>query len=427
MRVAQPPQPYRGLQIQRARGVELFDKSRGRLLDLTSGFGVAALGYGCAPVAEAVRRRLLRFGHAIPTLVAYEGDDIASDLIVSRIGFPQGGALLTSSGSEAIEVARKLAFLVTGKPDIVTLSGGYHGQSLGTLPLTGQRALRAPFEDVLGRAALVLPMPDLCRSGMDAPSWGEEQCVGLLETWLDSADCGGSRVGAVLVEPMQNLAGYRLYERSLGAAISQACRKRGVLLIADEVFTGFARTGTWSLSRDVGYQPAIVCVGKALTGGVPGGACVASREHLRLLFPKGGAPLHAPTFCNSPVIAGAMEAAIKLIVREKLVQRACELHHRMVSRLAELSERHLVRQVRGRGAAVAIEFVDDVKRKRSGASVVLDVVRRLLERGILALNSGFPRGNVLLLCPPLIIPNQRLDDAMDRVCAAICAAAGTEP
>ena len=266
---------YSELEIVEAEGVELVDRSKGRLLDLTSGFGVAALGYSCAPVAEAVHHQMLTCSHAIPSLIGYSGEEEAAELIVSHTDIADGQALLTTSGAEAIEVARKVAYLATGKPDIVVLAGAYHGQSLGALPLTGHRALRGPLEGILGRPALVLPTPPYRTADDSGSEWGIDRCVELLELWVDSLDHGNCLIGSVLVEPMQNFAGYRFFGPAFGAAISAACHRRGIILIVDEIFTGFGRTGEWTLSAAAGYTPDILCVGKALTGGVPGGACVA--------------------------------------------------------------------------------------------------------------------------------------------------------
>lgn len=408
------PHPYSTLRVLRATGTKLYDVSGTEFLDLTSGFGVAALGYSNPQIVDAVSGRLKTIGHAIPSLIAFENDSVAGDEIAAVTGFRDAGVVLTTSGAEAIEVALKAAFLTTGRPGVVVMSGAFHGQSIGTLRANAHRSLAAPLAGIVPDRANVLPYPE--PDTLTSPSSPAiAQSLQLLESWLFSQEHGCQSIGSLLIEPMQNLAGYRTFDLSFTTRLMELCRRAGVLVIADEIFTGFGRCGEWTISKCIGLDPDIVCVGKALTGGVPGGACVADRRFLGSLFPKSGPPLHAPTFYNSPIVSAAIAATIRCIREDKLLERAKSIGKAIQSRLApHVGKVAGFRGVRGIGAAQALVF-EGVDGVGTASDLVLRVTEDLLRRGVLALNSGFPRGDVVTICPPLVITDDELSFALAAV------------
>lgn len=273
--------PLGDLEVSSAEGSYLISSDGRRILDLTCGFGVAALGYGNKTIADAIYRQMSTLSHAVPSIFRYVGEEDALEALCSRTGFQSG--LLTTSGSEAVEIAIKIALLKTRRPGVVVLNRGYHGQSIATSLFSGQRQIASAFDSLANVRVAVLPTPEpLSLLEEEAPESAEaSQCISFLEELLK-----GASVGAVVVEPMQNLGGYRRFSADFGGRVSQLCQEHGALLIVDEIFTGSGRTGHWLLSHSVGYRPDIVCVGKACTGGVPGGACLTASDLLGPLPPQ---------------------------------------------------------------------------------------------------------------------------------------------
>jgi len=408
------PHPYDSLSVHRASGALLYDVNGREILDLTSGFGVAALGYSHPGLLRAITKQLERVSHAIPSLVGFENESAGSDEIIAAIELDDGGVILTTSGAEAVEVALKAAFLATGRNGVIMMSGGYHGQSIGTLAVNAHRSLGTPLGALVGERAAVLPYPESV--ALDATESTEnEHPLRLLEQWLFSEEYGSRQFGAFLIEPMQNLAGYRTFDRTFAAKASELCRRAGVVVIADEIFTGFGRCGSWTISESVGLLPDIICVGKAMTGGIPGGACVAKKSLLRSLFPSQGLPLHAPTFYNSPIVNAAIAASIHIIRDDSLLDRAAIIGKAIQSRLASCAGKVPgFCGVRGMGAAQALVF-RDVEGLGSASDFVGRVTELLLGRGVLALNSGLPGGDVVSVCPPLVITDEHLNRGLSVI------------
>lgn len=412
------PHPYKTVCISHAAGATLYDTHKNAITDFSSGFGVAALGYSHPKLLHAVNKQMSRLSHAIPSIVSYEGDSAASDAIVEAMGLNDSVALLTTSGAEAIEVALKIAYLQTGNPDVIGISGGYHGQSLGALRVNAHRALGSPIKPIVGSQADFLPFP-IKRDAEQTNAVSSDVVLKQLEAMLFHTDSGHRKYGALVIEPMQNLAGYRLIDPDFGMQVCALCARAGVVVISDEIFTGFGRCGDWVVSKKFGITPDIFCVGKALTGGVPGGACVAKKSVMKLLFPDAGAPLHSPTFFNSPILNTSMLTSIEILREEGLLERSREIGETIQRRLSPLiSLVPQFKEVRGVGAAQALVFDGSIS-DLSASEAVRRVTEYMLARNVLALNSGFPQGDVVSLCPPIVISDSQLLNALEIVEGAI--------
>lgn len=412
------PKPFNELTIASAKGSIIYNERNRQIIDFTSGFGVAALGYSHPKIVESVSRQLRSLSHAIPSVVGFVGDDLAARAILECVGREDFGVVITTSGSEAIEVALKAAFLRTGCAGVVVVDGGYHGQSLGTLSVNAQTGFADPFNPLLSRRARVMKYS---RPSVDIDTLTDQDItvLGELAGWIDELADSLSAIGAVLIEPMQNLAGYRPFTRAFAGRLSALCRAKGICLIADEVFTGFGRCGEWCLSEKCGFIPDLAVYGKALTGGIPGGACVGPREFLGPLFPRGGVPLHAPTFYNAPVVCAAMLASIQVIRDNELLSMSAEIGRKIAVALSSIiGNKSESCEVRGYGAAQALVFNDDAGDLESGRVRATNLCGLLLNTGVLALNSGFPKGNAVTFCPPLVISDGELNTALERICAA---------
>lgn len=387
-----------------AQGAYVQTQDGQRFLDCTSGFGVCTFGHAHPQIIEAVCKQVKLLPHAIPSIFphAYEHEALSSVARHSPVKDPS--VILTSSGSEAVEVALKIAFLATGKDGIAFLDGAYHGQSLGSLRVNGLHSLRAPLEKLIPKNHFILPFP------RDINSYKET--LNSLSSILDSKISKGN-IGAVIVEPMQNPAGYRSLPAEFCVELSSLCKKNNLLLIADEIFTGFGRCGHWCLSEVLGLNADIYCFGKSLTGGIPAGACVSSRDLMSNIATEGGIPLHSPTFLGNPIICAAVSSSINVLEKKNVPERSLIVGSAIKNRLsAKLHDSPLVTDVRGRGCAIAIHFTKSTSTS-IGINNAIKAARYLLSHNILAINSGFPEGNVLALTPSALITDDEIDNIVE--------------
>lgn len=382
----------------RAHGVNVWDADGNRYVDLTAGFGAAAVGHGEASVVSAVQAQAARLMHAL-------GDVHPSDVKVALLAqlvalapWPDARAMLGLSGADAIAAALKTAALHTRRPGVLAFSGGYHGLEYGALATCGySAAFRAPFEQQLNPHVVFAPYPD-AGAGLDA----DAALAAVERAWGARDD-----IGAVVVEPVQGRGGVIVPPRGFLAGLHGLCERRGALLIADEIMTGLGRTGALlrCVAQDV--RPHLVCLGKALGGGMPVSACLGRADVMAAWGDPTSEALHTGTFFGNPLGCAAALAALEIIERDRLGERAERSGAWLQSELrARLGAR--VRAVRGAGLLVGIELA-------SGAQG-LRLVRALLERGYITLPAAAD-ARVVSLTPPLAIDQALLlgfIDAFDQ-------------
>jgi 4-aminobutyrate aminotransferase-like enzyme len=401
-------QQPRGPVWTKSAGSTVWDKDGRAYLDMSAGFGVSAVGHSRREVIDAVHEQGRHLAHAMTTVFPHSAEEPALSAVAEKTGFDENGAvLLTSSGSDAVDVALRVAVLATGRRRLLAFDGGYHGYTFGALAATGQRAFREPFDDVIGLACTFVDFV----SDEDA----EEQ-VALVERQI-RAELERGDVAALVLEPMQNIAGYRTLSTALLRELPDLCHANGALLIFDEVFTGFGRTGAWTLAQEFDVQPDLICVGKACTGGFPAGACVGDLRLLEVLGSLHMVPLHSPTFFVSPLAAAAVTATIQILRDEGLVSRARwigEILRRELARARSFDALEL--RFHGRGAAQALTF--EPRRVPGDFDSFMERLNaQLLAEGVIALRSGFPTGETLAFSPALTITEQeiaRAAEALDR-------------
>jgi 4-aminobutyrate aminotransferase/(S)-3-amino-2-methylpropionate transaminase len=377
----------------RAAGANVWDVDGNRYVDLTAGFGVAAAGHAHPAVVEAVREQagtlLHALGDAQPAAVKLELLEALAAL------FPGGGparAILGSSGSDAVEAALKTAQLATGRAGVVAFEGAYHGVALGALDTTWRPFFRDPF------AARLPGLTAFARFG-DAGAAARA-----------AAACRAP-VGAVLVEPIQGRGGERIPPPGFLPALRALCDREGWLLILDEVYTGFGRTGRWFACEHAGVVPDLLCVGKGLAGGLPLSACLGRAEVMDAWPASGGEALHTQTFLGHPLGCAAALANLAALREEKLVERASELGAAALERLcARLAGRAAVREVRGLGLLLGVECATPAACSQACA--------RALARGVIALPSG-DDGRVVSLTPPFSIGREALFSALDLLAEGV--------
>ncbi|HEX3130908.1 MAG TPA: aspartate aminotransferase family protein [Thermoanaerobaculia bacterium] len=363
---------------EEAEGARVRDVDGNLYIDLTSGFGVAAVGHRHPRVVEAVREQAGRLMHGLGDVHGHPlRVELAEKLVrLAPVDDPQ--VFFSISGSEAVEIAIKTALAHTRRPGVLAFEPSYHGLTLGSLAVTSRPEFRKPFADHLHGHTHRLPFA--CDPGQ-------------VESALQSG-----RIGAVVVEPIVGREGILIPPAGWLAEVAQSCRRHGTLLIADEVFTGFGRTGRLFAVEHEGVRPDILCCGKALGGGLPIAAVLARRDLFRVWETKKEA-LHTATFVANPVACAAALAALSVIEEEDLPGRAARIGEWMGRRLAYFNQ-----VVRGRGLVWGVEL--------ETAEAARIWTGRALERGVLLLAGG-PEGRVAQIVPPLTIEENVLGKALD--------------
>jgi 4-aminobutyrate aminotransferase-like enzyme len=387
-----------------ASGATVTDVDGNRYLDLTSAFGVAATGHTNPHVAGAVvaqaRDLIHGMGDVHPTAVRTK--------LLLRLSEIAPGDLqktyLCTSGAEAIEFALKTAYLATGKPRTIAYRGAYHGLSLGALEVAGIEKFRTPFAPLVADRATFLPYPGAGASIDSA-----------LADVRDALD-GDAEIGAVLLEPIQGRGGVIVPPDGFLRALRDLCYARGILLILDEIYTGFGRTGTMFACERENVVPDLLCIGKALGGGVPLAATMGSVRVMDAWPASTGEALHTSTFLGNPLACAAALANLDEIARLDVPALVRAKQNVLAERLGRLHAAPGVRDVRGRGFLWAVEF--------DSAQFANRVVVRGLASGVILLQSG-PTGTSITIAPPPTIADAQLHRALELFERTVREAAAT--
>lgn len=403
---------------EEAVGSNVWDADGNRYVDLTAGFGVAAPGHRHPEVVEAIRGQAGRLVHGMgdvhPPTVKVDLLERLSALSVMQ----DGRTALANTGAEAVEVALKTARLYTGSPGVIAFTGAYHGLTYGALAVTDREHFRRPFEDQLNPHVHRVPYPDPFR-----PSPGLRDGQSLTGRVLDRMEAALSEaadeIGAVVVEPVQGRGGQVVPPRGFLAALAAFCDQHDLLLIADEVYTAFGRTGRRFACEHEGVIPDLLCVGKALSSCLPVSACIGRREVMDAWPVSEGEAKHTSNFLGNPLACAAGLASLRVIEEERLAENAKNEGIRWLRDLERLAERHpSVGEARGRGLMLGLELVrPDGEDREPAPDLASEVVRRMLRRGWIVLAGG-RSGNVISLSPPLTVVPELLDRAtgeLDRV------------
>jgi len=378
------------------KGANLHDVDGNRYVDLCAGFGALLLGHAATPVLRAVEGQAHRLLMALGDV--YSAD--AKIALLERIAALHPGVrprvMLAQSGSDAVTCALKTARLATGKPGVVAFEGAYHGLGYGPLAACGVRpTYREPFADQLNAHVTFAPY---ARTAADV-----DRALSSVEAALARGDAG-----AVLVEPILGRGGCVVPPEAFLKGIVEIARRRGALVIADEIWTGLGRSGSMVRSTAVGAPADILCFGKGLGGGVPISACVAAEDVMTAwASPDRGEVLHTSTHAGSPIACAAAIATLDALRFRKLAARAAEAGARAEAALRDalLGCPGFV-EVRGAGLMIGVEL--------ASGDLALRAVRGMLARGYLVLSGGL-RGETLTLTPPLDVDEALLAGAANAL------------
>jgi 4-aminobutyrate aminotransferase-like enzyme len=377
------------------RGALITDVDGNRYLDFTSAFGVATTGHANPAVARALAEQAARLPHGMGDVHPSEPKARLLQKLAALVPVDEAKTFLCGNGSDAVEFALKTAHLVTGETNVLAFAGGYHGLSYGALEVTGIPKFRNPWRKQLREGTSFVKFPD-----PREPRSKEKALEAVSKTLRKDRT-----IGALIVEPVQGRAGVIVPPDGFLAGLRELCTKHATVLIVDEIYTAFGRTGRLFECEREGVRPDILCVGKALAGGFPLSAAIASGEVAAAWAPSAGEALHTSTFLGNPLGCAAALANLAEIERLDVPRLAREREHRMAERLHALERpgSHIV-DVRGRGMLWAIEFKDPAL---ANASVV-----QALRRGLLLLQSGL-RGESITIAPPPVIGTAQLERAFD--------------
>jgi 4-aminobutyrate aminotransferase-like enzyme len=390
-----------------ARGSNVVDAEGNRYVDLSAGFGAAAIGHAHPRVVSAVQTQAPVLMHALGDLHPSQVKIELLARLAKLAPFPEARVMLGSSGADAVEAALKTALLYTKRPGVIAFTGGYHGLAHAPLALCGyNEVFREPFAAQLNPHVAFAPYPRA-----DLP----------LTAALDAVSAAFERVpagvGAVVAEPMLGRGGVVMPPQGFLRGLSELCRVRGALLVVDEVMTGLHRTGPLFRSVADGCVPDLLCIGKALGGGMPISACLGRAEILRAWGDPDHEALHTATFFGHPIACAAALAALDVLHDEGLGARADKSGEHLLSRLRELQARHAcVREVRGTGLLVGVEL-HPVR-----PAIALLLTRMLLERGYIVVPAAAD-ASVVSLTPPLSITIEQLDGFVAALDACLDAVA----
>jgi 4-aminobutyrate aminotransferase-like enzyme len=398
---------------ERAKDVFVWDAEGKKYLDLTAAFGVAAAGHANPNVVKAGQKQMARLLHAMGDVhphalkaqlaqklneITFERWTNLPELKIQNSKFKTGKTIFSSSGFEAVESALKTAALATKKRGVIAFTGAYHGLGYGALNVTQRDFFRSPFQLQLrefGHFVLFsAKTSDLATVEFQIRNFFRRE-----------------RIGAILVEPVQARGGCNIPPSEFLPLLRKLCDEHGALLILDEIYTGFGRTGKMFACEHSGVIPDLICLGKALTGGFPLSACVGRADLMDAAWPPSrGEAIHTSTFLGHPVGCAMALAQIAEIGKLKLPERSAELGEFLLDELqSKISSLKFQVSIRGLGLMVGVEL--RLLDGKPDTDAAMQAIKAMLRRGYIMLPEG-EFGNVISFTPPLTITKAQLAKAV---------------
>lgn len=400
--------------VDHADGALLVDVDGNRIIDLGSGIAVTSVGAAAPQVVERIAEQAAKFTHTCFMVTEYEGfTEVATALNRLTPGDHDKRTALFSTGAEAVENAVKIARAATGRPAIVVLDHAYHGRTLMTMTMT---AKNVPYKEGFGPYA-----PEVYRAPMAYPyryDGDEKACAADALAKLKDlvlTQIGAHNVAAIVAEPIQGEGGFIVPAEGFLPGVVEFAREHGILFVADEIQTGFARTGRMFACEHEGIVPDLITTAKALAGGMPLAAVTGRADVMDAVAPGG----LGGTYAGNPVACAAALGAIETIENDGLVARAAEIERIAKARLEEMRAESggRIGDVRGRGAMLAIELVEPGS-KNPAPQYAHEVAAHCHREGVLVLVCG-TYGNVIRLLPPLVISDALLEDGLGVLATAV--------
>ena len=394
--------------VKEAKGALIIDVDGRELIDFAGGIGVVNAGHCPEPVVAAIREQAGKYLHTSFNVVTYEPYiELCEELIKILPHGKKTKAMLVSTGAEAVENAIKIARQATKRPAVICFTGAYHGRTMMAMTLTSKISYKfdcGPFSPEVYR----LPFPNLYRykGDRDEATFVKDELKRLRESALNLVDV--KSVAAIILEPIQGEGGFNAIPQKYLEGLREFCDEHGIMLIMDEVQSGFCRTGHWASWQHYGVQPDISTYAKSMGSGLPIAAVLGRAEVMDAAAPGsiGG------TYIGSPICCAAALATIKYMKDIDLNQKAKEIGDIIKSRLDILMKKSSrIGDVRGIGAMIAIEFVKNNDPSQPDADLCSEIVKGCSEHGLILLSAGTHK-NIIRILSPLVITPEHLDKGM---------------
>jgi 4-aminobutyrate aminotransferase/(S)-3-amino-2-methylpropionate transaminase len=387
--------------IERGEGARLTDVDGNTFIDFTGGVGCLNVGHSHPRVVEAAQEQLERFSHTDFTIVPYEVYVRLAERLSELVPIPGAKAAFFNAGTEAIENAIKFARAYTGRPAVIAFEGGFHGRTLLSLSLTSKthpyKAGLGPFAPEVYR----LPFPNSYRG----PS--SDEALAALERALIT-HVAAETVAAIVIEPVQGEGGFIVAPHEFMSGVRRICNQHGIVMVVDEVQTGFGRTGKLFAIEHYGVEPDLITVAKSIAMGIPLSGVLGKPE----IMDAPGDSAVGGTYVGNPVAQAAALAVLDVIGEEDLCARASVIGDQLRERMERWQQRFpQIGDVRGLGAMLAIELVQDPESKAPAAELATDVTAEAAKRGLLLLKSGI-YSNCIRVLAPLTLSDAELDEAL---------------
>jgi len=386
-----------------ARGATITDVDGNTFIDFTGGVGCLNVGHSHPQVVAAAQEQLERFSHTDFTIVPYEVYVTLSERLLAAAPFTgPAKAAFFNAGAEAVENAVKFARAYTGRPAVIAFDGGFHGRTLLSLSLTSKtrpyKAGLGPFAPEVYR----VPFPHEYRGISSADALAALERAFLTHVAADS-------VAAIVIEPVQGEGGFVVAPRDFLQGVRRIADENGIVLVVDEVQTGFARTGTFFAIEQFGVEPDLITVAKSIAMGLPLSAVLGKAE----IMDAPAANAVGGTYVGNPVAQAAALAVLDVIEEEGLCDRSVAIGETIRARMRSWQDRWPeVGDVRGLGAMTALELVADPETKDPAPDVASRVVEEAARRGLLMIKSGM-YGNCIRVLVPLVVSDAELDEGLD--------------
>lgn len=390
--------------VDRAVNSEIWDVEGNRYIDFGTGIAVCNTGHSHPQVVAAVKKQVDNFSHTCVMVNPYEvAVELAEKLIEVAPGNSDKKAVFVSTGAEAVENCVKIARAHTGRRGVIAFNGGFHGRTNLTMALTGKitpyKHLFGPFPGDIFHA----PFPIACHNV------SVKQSLKALEN-LFKVDIAPSDVAAIIVEPVQGEGGFYHAPVEFMQALRQLCDQHGIVMIADEIQTGFGRTGKMFSCEHANVEPDLITMAKGIAGGFPIAAVVGKSNIMDAPLPGG----LGGTYGGSPVACAAALAVLDIIKKEDLVNRSAQIGDVFNQRLNQIKNNHqnLILEVRNQGAMIAIELVKNGDSEQPNPELTQQIIAHAAEHGLVLLACGF-YGNVIRFLPALTITDEILSEGID--------------